>query len=243
MHTVLAIDTTTAACSAALSLRGEVISRFRLASREHTRLLLPMVNELLEEGGICLNQLDALAFTHGPGSFTGIRIGFGVVQGLAFGANIPVCPVSSLETLALTGLSKQEPAQEPCIVMPMFDARMDEVYWAQFEWRDGQLTRLCEDSLSLPEDLPTPASPLAVHGFGDGWNYAQRISISPTLLNREALPDALDVLTLAMPQIAHGATQAVTDVQPLYLRDKVTWKKRQRLREQKSEDGRGEACL
>lgn len=243
MHSVLAIDTTTAACSAALRHRGEVISRFRLASREHTRLLLPMVNELLEEGGICLNQLDALAFTHGPGSFTGIRIGFGVVQGLAFGADIPVCPVSSLETLALTGIRKQESAQEPCIVMPMFDARMDEVYWAQFEWRDGQLTRLYEDSLSAPEDLPVTPSSLAIHGFGDGWNYAQRIAISPTFVNRETLPDAVDVLTLAMPQIVRGDVQAVIGVQPLYLRDKVTWKKRQRLREQESESGRGEACL
>ena len=243
MQTILAIDTTTAACSAALCHQGEVISRFRLASREHTRLLLPMVNELLEEGGIPLQQLDALAFTHGPGSFTGIRIGFGVVQGLAFGADIPVCPVSSLETLALTGLRQQEPAQEPCIVMPMFDARMDEVYWTQFEWRDGQLTRLYEDSLSVPEDLPVTVSPLPIHGFGDGWDYAQRMAISPTFVNREALPDAVDVLTLAMPQIAQGHIQAVTDVQPLYLRDKVTWKKRQRLREQATENGRGEASL
>lgn len=242
MHTVLAIDTTTSACSAALYYRGEVISRFQLASREHTRLLLPMVDELLVEAGVSLNQLDALAFTHGPGSFTGIRIGFGVVQGLAFGADIPVCPVSSLATLALTGVRRQHVGDQPCVVMPMFDARMDEVYWAQFEWRDSSLVRLCNDSLSIPEELPSEPASLPVYGFGDGWQYGQRIAVDPAIVDCQVMPDARDILTLATPQIARGDLKAVVDVQPLYLRDRITWNKRQRLRDG-VDNGRGEDSL
>ncbi|TNE83067.1 MAG: tRNA (adenosine(37)-N6)-threonylcarbamoyltransferase complex dimerization subunit type 1 TsaB, partial [Gammaproteobacteria bacterium] len=230
MHTVLALDTTTAACSVALCHKGEITHRFRLASREHTRLLLPMVDELLAESGIAIQQLDALAFTHGPGSFTGIRIGFGVVQGLAFGADLALAPVSSLETLAHTAVRNLPITDDHYFLVPMFDARMDEVYWANFEWRDGRLTRCCEDSLSAPENLSLDLPNAPLYGVGDGWQYGERIALQPTQVDTTLLPDARDVLTVAMPDIKAGRLRAVDDVQPLYLRDKVSWKKRQRLR-------------
>lgn len=230
MKKVLAIDTTTQACSVALSIGQSVISRFQLASREHTRLLLPMVNGLLTEAGIKLTELDVLAFTRGPGSFTGIRIGFSAVQGLALGGDLPVLPVSSLETLAHTACRKLS-IKGSHQFLPMFDARMDEVYWSAFAWNGLELTRLMPDSLSPPETIMLPHSELPLAVVGDGWQYAGRINLYPDIVASALLPDARDVLTIAMPQIENGASMAIDEVQPLYLRDKVSWQKRKRLRE------------
>ena len=238
MKKVLAIDTTTQACSVALSIGNSVSSRFQLASREHTRLLLPMVNELLSEAEITLSELDALAFTRGPGSFTGIRIGFSVVQGLALGGDIPVLPVSSLETLAQTACRKLI-IEDSYRLLPMFDARMDEIYWSAFEWNGVGLTRLTPDNLSPPETIILPHSDLPLAVIGDGWHYADRIDLFPTIEASTLLPDARDVLTIAMPQIEKGALMAIDEVQPLYLRDKVSWQKRKRLRANNPISGTG----
>tara|TARA_R110002124_G_scaffold66928_1_gene181874 strand:- start:2302 stop:3030 length:729 start_codon:yes stop_codon:yes gene_type:complete len=235
---VLAIDTTTQACSVALSIGNSVSSRFQLASREHTRLLLPMVNALLSEAEITLSELDALAFTRGPGSFTGIRIGFSVVQGLALGGDIPVLPVSSLETLAHTACRKLI-IEDSYRLLPMFDARMDEVYWSVFEWNGVGLTRLTPDNLSPPETIILPHSDLPLAVIGDGWHYADRIDLFSTIEASTLLPDARDVLTIAMPQIEKGALMAIDEVQPLYLRDKVSWQKRKRLRANNPISGTG----
>lgn len=213
-------------------------SRFQLASREHTRLLLPMVNELLSEAEITLSELDALAFTRGPGSFTGIRIGFSVVQGLALGGDIPVLPVSSLETLAHTACRKLI-IEDSYRLLPMFDARMDEVYWSVFEWNGVDLTRLTPDNLSPPETIILPHSDLPLAVIGDGWHYADRIDLFSTIEASTLLPDARDVLTIAMPQIEKGALMAIDEVQPLYLRDKVSWQKRKRLRANNPISGTG----
>lgn len=238
MKKVLAIDTTTQACSVALSLGEDVSCRFQLASREHTRLLLPMVNDLLSEAGVKLTELDALAFTRGPGSFTGIRIGFSVIQGLALGGDLPVLPVSSLETLAHTACRKLL-IKDNYRLLPMFDARMDEVYWSAFEWNGAELTRLIPDSLSSPETIILPYSELPLAVMGDGWHYAERIDFDPTIEASALLPDARDVLTIAMPKIENGVLMAIDEVQPLYLRDKVSWQKRKRLRENNSISGTG----
>lgn len=251
MTNILAIDTATPACSVALTNGDEILARHKLASREHTQLLLPMVDDVLSEGGMTLSQIDAIAFTAGPGSFTGIRIGFGVVQGLAFGAEIPVLPVSSLETLAHTAIRKLEIEQEiqldqlkknseitfsDLIIVPMLDARMDEIYWAQFQLpieseSPNDLQRSCVDSLSPPEEICTVVSKSsAVIVVGDGWNYCDRISLEPTMVDATLLPEAQDVLTIATPMIQAGQATSIEQASPIYLRDKITWKKRQRLR-------------
>ncbi len=94
---ILAIDTATEACSVALYNQGETLAHFELCAREHTQRILPMVQQILAEAGLTLNQLDALAFGRGPGSFTGVRIGIGIAQGLAFGAELPMTAVSTLQ--------------------------------------------------------------------------------------------------------------------------------------------------
>src|SRR5690554_5279655 len=146
MTTILALDAATTACSVALCRGGVITRQFVSTPREHTRLLLPMVDELLSEAGISLAQVDALAFTAGPGSFTGLRIGFGVVQGLAFGADLPVIPVSTLAALALAGARKAQ-LGSGCI-LPALDARMGEIYWGLYRYQSGSVEPLMADQVA-----------------------------------------------------------------------------------------------
>lgn len=120
---LLALDTSSEGCSAALWLDGRITERFELAPRGHTRLLMPMVRELLAEQGFVPTDLDALAFARGPGSFTGLRIATGVVQGLAWGLSLPVVPVSSLAAVALGAIEEHQLADGDLIAVA-FDARM-----------------------------------------------------------------------------------------------------------------------
>ena len=127
MNNILALDSSTDACSVALSIDGVLTSRFEIATQSHTQRLLPMVEELLAEQQLALADLDALAFSRGPGSFTGLRICIGIIQGLAYGANLPVIPVSTLEAMAMGFYRANRSINEPLLVA--LDARMDEVYW------------------------------------------------------------------------------------------------------------------
>ena len=124
---LLALDTATEACSAALYIDGEIKQEYQLAPREHTRLILAMVESLLVEAGITIKQLDALAFGRGPGSFTGVRIATGAVQGMAYGADLPVVPVSTLASIAQS-VHDEHQAES---VLTAIDARMQAVYWAR----------------------------------------------------------------------------------------------------------------
>ncbi|MET0321678.1 MAG: tRNA (adenosine(37)-N6)-threonylcarbamoyltransferase complex dimerization subunit type 1 TsaB, partial [Duganella sp.] len=130
IFTIIAIETSSEAASVAL-LRGDaVISRVSSGVRTHSQSVLPMVQELLAEAGITLKDCDAVAFGSGPGSFTGVRTACGVAQGLAFGANLPVVPVVTLDAMALA-CRQQHGANE---VLAVLDARMGEVYWAQYRF-------------------------------------------------------------------------------------------------------------
>ena len=234
MTNILAIDTSTPACSAAILRGDEVLSKHQLASREHTRLILPMVHDLLNEAGMALSEMDAIAFTVGPGSFTGIRIGFGVVQGLAFGAELPVLPVSSLETLAHTAIRKLHIRPNTHII-PMFDARMDEIYSAHFYYGSEGLQRLHKDNVCTPAKIdseffdPIISDPMII--VGDGWNYSERMSIrTPNYTDITLLPEAQDIFSIACPLMSEGKAIPVEEANPVYLRDKITWKKRKKLR-------------
>lgn len=191
-----------------------------------------MIDAVLSEAGIGMSELDGLAFTLGPGSFTGIRIGFGVAQGLAFGAGLPVMPVSTLETMAIGALHRFN-LQPGEYLLPMLDARMDEVYWALFQvTAEGRLNRLVDDSLSSPENvqfsLPKEGNLTVV---GDGLNYAQVFTFPTPKAEVSAFyPSAASVLEIACREFAEGRQQQIEDVQPAYLRERVSWKKRQRLR-------------
>ena len=159
---ILALETATEACSAALNIDGEIRERFEIAPRGHSMLILPMLESLLTEADISLHQVDALAFGRGPGAFTGVRIGVGVAQGVAFGADLPVLPISTLATLAQ--------ATDAVQVLAAIDARMDEVYWGSYRRdKSGLMYLQGEECVAAPDATPT-VSGEGWLGAGSGWN-------------------------------------------------------------------------
>src|SRR5688572_14346005 len=146
---LLAIDTATERCSVALRVEARTIERSIELPRGHADLVLPMVDEVLKEGGLKLRDLDGIAYGRGPGAFTGVRIAVGVVQGLAFGANLPTVGISNLAAVA------QQVARESDRVLACMDARMQELYWAMFrvDGGSGLVELLGDESLSAPATL------------------------------------------------------------------------------------------
>lgn len=224
MAVILALDSSTEACSCALSTPDGRFERYLVQPREHTRLILPLIEELLAEAGCRLADLDALAYGRGPGSFTGLRIAAGVVQGLSFGLDIPVVQVSTLEALAVQ--ARKAGVRTPYL-LACLDARIDELYWAWYEVLDGRPRRLGEEQLCRPEALEVPGAPDASFAaIGNGLSYRERMP--PALVANlktvlpEALPRAGDMLVLAEADFAAGLAVPAEQVQPVYLRDKVT---------------------
>jgi tRNA threonylcarbamoyladenosine biosynthesis protein TsaB len=218
---ILAIETATSACSAALSHEGEVLERYVLAPRQHAVLILPMIESVLAEAGIGVRQLDAIAFGRGPGAFTGVRIAAGIVQGIAFAMQLPVLPVSTLAALALGALRETGEAQ----AMAALDARKDEVYWGCYRQSGETLVLQGSEIVCAPASatLPGPGRQVAV---GSGW-----LAHGEVLLQRcgddviRVLPDleprAGDVARLGLYDFMQGGAVAADAAVPVYLRDNV----------------------
>lgn len=223
---LLAIETAGDACSCALLSDEDLFQRFSVAPRQHAELVLPMVTALLQEAGLALTDLDGLAFGRGPGSFTGVRIGASVVQGLAYGADLPVVPVSSLQALA-QGACRESGSGR---VLAAFDARMGEVYWGVYEDRGSGLMIPCMDDVaSAPGGVPRPAGGGWL-GVGQGWGaYAEVLGARMGEALRGTEPDrlvhALDVATLARAAFARGDSVPAALALPVYVRDKVARKR------------------
>jgi len=227
---VLALDTATEACSAALLVGTEVRERYELAPRQHANLILMMVDQLLAESGIGLGQLDGLAFGRGPGGFTGVRIATGVVQGLAFGAALPVAPVSTLQALAYGAW--RELGQER--VLAAIDARMDEVYWGAYELEASDEGRTMvlrgEERVAAPIAVNVPSSGASWFGAGSGW-YAHGPALAQVVGERLAgredtrYPHAHDIAVLGAAALRRGEGVAAEQALPVYLRDEVAWKR------------------
>lgn len=217
---LLALDTATEACSAALLSGDAVYERHVIAPRRHAELILPMVDGVLTEAGLGLNDLDAIAFGRGPGAFTGVRIAAGVTQGLALGAGLPVIPVSSLAALAQTALGKA------AVVLPAIDARMGEVYWAAYESdQDGLVTALAGEKVASPDAVRVPSTG-QIFGIGSGWGtYRERLErildgqISG--VDPDRFPLAKDMLPLAVREYNAGRCVSAEQALPVYLRDNV----------------------
>ena len=221
---LLAIETATEACSAALWLDGALTDRYEVAPREHTRLILPMMDELLAEAGVRLADLDALAFGRGPGAFTGVRIAAAVIQGAAFGADLPVVPVSTLAALAQQGLDRSHTR-----VLAALDARMGEVYWGVFEAdAEGLAVPVGHEQVIAPEAVPMPVGE-GWYGIGTGWSAygsALRARLDGHIgdVDSECFPSAKDVARLAVRDFAAGLAVSAEQALPVYLRDKVAEK-------------------
>ena len=229
---VLAVETSTDACSAALFIDGIVTERFELTPKEHTRLILPMIDNLMSEAGLRPQQLDALAFSCGPGSFTGVRIATGVIQGIALGADLPVVPVSTLAAIALDffdSYSTEQRAQDNYATNPVaytaMDARMGEIFWGVYQQDEAGLVNL------LGKEAVTPAvgiefPELIGVGVGSGWDVYKDELISRLngLVDRcEAhhLPRASAIVRLGVRDFEKSLAVPVEQAMPVYLRDKV----------------------
>lgn len=226
MTRLLAIDTSTEACSVALLDEGRIVERFLEAPREHVQRLLPMIDELLAENHIALRDLDAIAFGRGPGSFTGLRICLGVVQGLAFGANLPVIPVSTLAALAQSAVDTSMLAGT--YLCSAIDARMDEIYCGWYRLGDDRLVvAVNEERVCAPEVMPMPDINDAICiGVGSGWRYAARMSVQSIAdIRTSQLPHAAAVAALALPLWQAGVHLPADEAQPVYLRNDVAWTK------------------
>ncbi|PKH27044.1 tRNA (adenosine(37)-N6)-threonylcarbamoyltransferase complex dimerization subunit type 1 TsaB [Enterobacterales bacterium CwR94] len=224
---ILAIDTATEACSVALQQNGKIDALFEYCPREHTQRILPMVETVLSGQGVALTELDVLAFGRGPGSFTGVRIGIGIAQGLALGANLPMAGISTLATMA-QGAWRLHGATR---VLAAIDARMGEVYWGEYQ-RDEQGQWRGEET----EAVLTPDAALArMAGLsgewatvGTGWAAWPELASTCVLALKATevtLPEAQDMLPLAQQAWDQQKCVPVEHAEPTYLRNEVTWKK------------------
>lgn len=225
---ILAVDTATEACSAALWVNGEILERYRLAPREHNKIILPMIEELLQEAGIRLGHLDGIALGRGPGSFTGVRIATGVVQGLALGTGVPIVPVSTLAALALDGLLDSA-ANGYTYAHAAIDARMGEVYWATYKrLTENEVELIGEETVIAPELTPELNVAKAI-GIGSGW-----VTYASILQNRrhetkieilgERFPRAGMIARLSVASFLNGNTCLPDEIEPVYLRNDVAKK-------------------
>ena len=224
---ILAIDTATEACSVALWNDGTTFAHFELCPREHTQRILPLVRAALADAEVKLTDLDALAFGRGPGSFTGVRICIGIAQGLALGAELPMIGVSTLATMAQGAWRKTGATR----VLAAIDARMGEVYWAEYQ-RDADGVWHGEETEAVlkPEAVSDRLQQLDGNWamVGTGWGAWPELAANTplTLTDGEMLlPTAEDMLPIARQLFAAQKWVAVEQAEPVYLRNEVAWKK------------------
>lgn len=220
---ILVIDTATEACSVALEMNGQVFNQFEICPQQHSQRILPMIDEVLNSASCSLQDLDYLAFGHGPGSFTGVRIATGVLQGLALGTGHKVVGISTLAAMAQQAFFEYKSDR----VVAAIDARMAEVYFAQYQINQGVMQLVDEEQVLAPEDAQHLIVDFNIDGVGTGWQAYAALNAAGTVkpLAKVLYPNALYMLPLAKKLIEQGHAQEVEDIQPVYLRDKVTWKK------------------
>jgi tRNA threonylcarbamoyladenosine biosynthesis protein TsaB len=219
---ILALDTATEACSAALLDGERLLMRCEVVVRGHAERVLPMADSLLREAGIALKDLDAIAFGRGPGAFTGVRIAVSVAQGLSLGTGLPLVPVSDLRALAAAALLKTAAADH---ALACLDARMGEVYWGLARRGPGSDCTLLGEGLAGPAAVPAPPPGARVVAAGHGW------SAYPALLERfgpglagswpDLLPDAGTIARLAVFELRDGRGVGPEAAEPVYLRNDV----------------------
>jgi tRNA threonylcarbamoyladenosine biosynthesis protein TsaB len=221
---LLAIETSTEACSVALLCRGEIQARHERAPRRHAELVLPWADALLASAGLARSQLDAIAVGRGPGAFTGVRLAIALAQGMALALDRPVLPISTLAALAMQAKGDETAPEAP--ILAAIDARMGEVYLGIFR-RDaaGLVVALDEERLGAPETIDIPGY-AAWQGVGTGFAANQdalqrRLAARLLSCDASALPQAADVARLAASDFRRGLGIAPDLLEPAYLRDKV----------------------
>lgn len=226
----MAIDASTEACSVALTYDNQTISEFELAPQSHSLLLLPMIDRLLKKADIKLAQLDGLFFGQGPGSFTGVRIGVGVAQGLAFAADLKVIGVSTLQIMAQRAYNLHQQVE----VIAAIDARMSEVYLGYYQLNEqGIMEPVVNDTVLPPENAAALLSEhftegQQTYGVGTGWD-AYKTALEDLKINAGTpeilFPNAEELLEIGQYYFAQGKAVTAEHAQPVYVRDTVSWKK------------------
>ncbi|MGK0375382.1 MAG: tRNA threonylcarbamoyladenosine biosynthesis protein TsaB [Arenicella sp.] len=227
MSTILAIETATSSCSAALRIDGAVVVRSEIGNNLHSQVLLGMVDSLLTQARLSPQALDAVAVGQGPGSFTGLRIGVGVGQGLAFGANCPMIGISSLDALALQ-------AQGDHSVIAAIDARMGEVYWCEYKKITDQIERLSNVQVTPPADVKFSTTDISRSIVGNAWSaYPDQFSVlSDNVVEVQSTiiyPCAGSLLCLAEDQYKQKIWQPAAIFAPIYVRNDVAKKSTKKL--------------
>lgn len=217
---LLAIETSTEACSVALVYGEQLIARSEIAPRRHTELVLPMIDELLAEAGVSRQSLDAIAVGRGPGAFTGVRLGVSLAQGMALGLDLPVITISSLAALAL------EAPEGDDAILAVIDARMGEIYAACYR-RDanGVLLALDSERVCTAQALQLPQA-ATWQVVGSGWAtyaavLAERLTGALIAADGQRYPQAARIAELAVPEFQAGHGQAPEFALPVYIRDHV----------------------
>lgn len=219
---VLAIDTATERCSVALRMDGRVIERSLDMARGHADSILPMIEAVLAEARIALREVEGIAYGRGPGAFTGVRIAIGVVQGLAFGADLLTVGISDLAAVA------QQIARPGDRILVCMDARMNEVYWATFLCNErGLVVASSVEQVAPPEAVEVSASDFdAAAGMGFAAYPQLRSRFSSLPLHDSALPRAAEIALLGEAELRAGYGRPAAQAQPIYLRDQVAVAKR-----------------
>lgn len=245
---ILALDTSSNACSVAL-LEGSqqdfsCTTRFEIAPRQHTQLILPMIDSVLDSAGYDIKEIDVLAFACGPGAFTGVRVATGVVQAISYGADLPVAAISSLASLAQgfyhANENKTETVTKRTKVLVASDARMNEVYFAAYELKEKFMTLIDAEYVIKPQDLETKIkNTLILDGswqrVGNGWSvYADALlpvsrqcasqNISESSFETLSYPNAKEVAYLALKECRNNTLLTAEQVRPVYLRNNVAKK-------------------
>ncbi|NOU21722.1 MAG: tRNA (adenosine(37)-N6)-threonylcarbamoyltransferase complex dimerization subunit type 1 TsaB [Methyloglobulus sp.] len=225
---LLAVETAAEACSAALMIDGEITEQFSLTANGHSKLILPMIDSLMSDASLQPADLDGLAFGCGPGSFTGVRIATGIIQGIAFALDLPVVPISNLAAVAQDFFDHNDEN----LVFVAMDARMNEIYWAVYQRNAADYAEL------LGTEAVTPANEIKFPdllgvGIGSGWKVCHqelsaRLSYRVIRYEIDNLPRARAVARLGAEGFKQGLAVSAEHAMPVYLRDKVAKKESER---------------
>lgn len=221
MSNILLLDAATEALSVALSCDLDN-AHFEVCPQQHSQKMLPLVDMALKNASVSLASLDAIAFGRGPGSFTGVRVGVSVTQGLAYAVNLPVVGISNLQMMAQQAFDTTDAKY----AIATIDARMGEVYYAEFKRGDNGLAEFISQELVIkPDEITLPDYNVVVVGTGCQTYKTHFEQNNVTILDDITLPNARYMHLLAEQALALGNTVSAADAQPVYVRDTVTWKK------------------
>lgn len=229
---LLAVETATEACSAALNLDGTIVERYQRTQRDHSRLILPMIDQLLAEAGLKPHDLDVLAFGRGPGSFTGVRIAAGVIHGIALGLDVPVVPVSTLAAVAQDFFDQQHPAMCHKMAYVAMDARMEEIYWGAYRVSASGYAELLGT-----ESVGSASRVVSLEfdgvGIGTGWGVYRETLLARMagyvhFIEADHWPRARAVARLGGLGFESNLAVDVEQAMPVYLRDNVAKKESER---------------